>query len=113
MRSLLLCSILSVGVIGYAIAQQTSIVDGPPNPPIAVSPPPIKANPPQKPSRLTCADICNKAVTEISLSADDKKWFAQCAGALFCQGKPALPLASQPDTDAMTSVRRWLQDWLS
>ena len=40
---------------------------------------------------------CNKAATENTLSDDDKKWFDQCAGALLCQGKPALPLVYQPN----------------
>jgi hypothetical protein len=97
MRSLLLfSSLLCLCFVANAIAQQgpaklpgvasdTTAGDTPPKPKPAV-----------KPTRLACAAVCNKAVTEITLSDEDKKWFEQCAGALLCQGKPAFPLVYQP-----------------
>jgi hypothetical protein len=121
MRSLLLCGLISVGLFGYGAAQQGPALQVGPssNPPPTVAPPPIIAKTPLKPSRLACAAICNRAFIETSFSDDDKKWFAQCAGALLCQGKPALPLASQPydpdhdhligDTDSLMGVRNYFR----
>jgi hypothetical protein len=99
MRSFLLWSLISVSTICQAIAQQS---------PTPLSSPPVgstsntfpssppAATPPRVPSRLACAAICSKSFTETSLSADDKKWFDQCAGALLCQGKVTPPLVWQP-----------------
>lgn len=108
MRSLLLCSLLLACFVPNAVAQQGTAKSSraASDAAVAVDKAPT-AKPALKPSHLACAAICNKAVTEITLSDEDKQWFDQCAGALLCQGKPALPLVYQPrPTDNDVGVDR-------
>src|SRR3954471_15095325 len=98
MRSIVIATCLfSISVAG-ALAQQAPSppAGSPPSSAAAVGTPPKPKPTTLKPSQFACAGICSKAVSELTLSDEDKLWFDQCAGALLCPGRRAPPLVYQP-----------------
>ncbi|MDN3273461.1 hypothetical protein QWJ07_04340 [Frankia sp. RB7] len=100
MRSIVIAGCLLSIFIAGAAAQQSPAPSGgtPPDHPMAGSVVPKAKSPAKKLSRLDCASICSKAVSETILSDEEQKQFDLCAAGALCWGRTP-PLVYQPYRD--------------